>query len=262
MRLARLGVADVERWHARLRRAGAGEGSIRNQDQALRAALTLAMRWGWISSNPAAVARLGKRKSSVRGSLSSNDVRRAMEGAATFDPGTAVAPRQTPFLDALFVSRDARGLLGPGHDSADLDVSSDPPGSTLWQLLNGNGLGTSPPTPLELHSSGEVGLDLAAVESLAYQIEPGTSALLILVETRWATDLLEVVITSGGFPIVSGCLEPETMLVVGPQLATAAEAGETAEVLAAAQGVASLDALGATPEPAATVAADVIRALV
>jgi hypothetical protein len=86
--------------------------------------------------------------------------------------------------------------------------------------------------------------------------------LLILVETRWATDLLEVVITSGGFPIVSGCLEPETMLVVGPQLATAAEAGETAEVLAAAQGVASLDALGATPEPAATVAADVIRALV
>jgi integrase len=93
MRLARLGVADVERWHAGLRRAGAGEGSIRNQHQALRAALTLAVRWGWIVSNPAAVARLGQRKASVRGSLSPDEVRRAIEAAASFDPAAAVALR-------------------------------------------------------------------------------------------------------------------------------------------------------------------------
>jgi integrase len=93
LRLARLGVADVERWHSRLRRAGAGDGSIRNQHQALRAALALAMRWGWIMSNPAAVARLGKRKSSARGSLSPEEVRRALDAAGSFDPAAAVALR-------------------------------------------------------------------------------------------------------------------------------------------------------------------------
>jgi integrase len=93
MRLARLGVADVERFHDRLRRAGAGDGSVRNQHQALRAALTLAMRWGWITSNPAAVARLGSRKTAPRGSLSPDDVRRAIEAAASFDLAAAVALR-------------------------------------------------------------------------------------------------------------------------------------------------------------------------
>jgi hypothetical protein len=70
---------------------------------------------------------------------------------------------EPPVRPRSFVSRDARGMLRHGHDGADFDVT-DPPGSTLWQLLNGDDLDTSPPTPLELHSAGEVGLDLAAVE--------------------------------------------------------------------------------------------------
>jgi integrase len=74
--VARLSVADVDRWHARLRRAGAGEGSIRNQHQALRAALTQ-----------------GKRKTAPRGSLSPEVVRRVVEAAATFDPLAALALR-------------------------------------------------------------------------------------------------------------------------------------------------------------------------
>ncbi len=91
--VARLSVADVDRWHARLRRAGAGEGSIRNQHQAVRAALTQAMRWGWVTTNVATVARLGKRKTAPRGSLSPEEVRRVVEAAATFDPLAALALR-------------------------------------------------------------------------------------------------------------------------------------------------------------------------
>jgi hypothetical protein len=165
-------------------------------------------------------------------------------------------------LDALYVSRDEHGVLGREHDVEDLGFSSAPSGTTLWQLLEGNDGDTPPPASVELHTSGEVGLDLVAVESLAYQIEPGTSALLILAEAQWATELLDAVLAAGGFPIVFGCLQPETMLVVGPQLATAAEAVVAAETQTTAHGIASLDALASGPAPSSTVAADVLRALV
>ena len=48
--LARLTVGDVERWHKRLRKAGMADAGIKNQHGVLRAALSQAMRWGWVSS--------------------------------------------------------------------------------------------------------------------------------------------------------------------------------------------------------------------
>ena len=52
------------------------------------------------------------------------------------------------------------------------------------------------------------------------------------------------------------------MLVVGPPLAAAAEARASAEVIAAAHGVATLDVLATASEPTSIVVADVLRALV
>jgi uncharacterized membrane protein len=163
-------------------------------------------------------------------------------------------------LEVLYVSKDMGGKLSLDHQGADLDANS--PASTLWQLLDGNDFETPQVAALELHSCCEVGLDLTAAESLASRIEPGSSALLVLVETRWATDLLDDVITSGGFPIVFGCLEPETMLIIGPQLAATAEARTATELTAAAHGVATLESMATAPEASTTVAANVIRALV
>ena len=91
--VARLSVADVDRWHTRLRRAGVGEGSSRNQHQALRAALTQAMRWGWVMTNVATVAGLGRRKTMPRGSLSPDQVRRVLVEAAADDPAAGLALR-------------------------------------------------------------------------------------------------------------------------------------------------------------------------
>lgn len=91
--VARLTVADVDGWHARLRRAGAGEGSTRNQHQALRAALTQAMRWGWVMTNVATVAGLGRRKMDPRGSLTPDQVRRVLAEAAAHDPAAGLALR-------------------------------------------------------------------------------------------------------------------------------------------------------------------------
>ena len=56
--VARLGVADVDRWLTRMRRAGVGDAAAHNRHTALRAALHQAVVWGWITSNPAALTRV------------------------------------------------------------------------------------------------------------------------------------------------------------------------------------------------------------
>ncbi len=97
--LSRLSAVEVDRWHARLAGRGVGEGSIKNQHTVLRAAITLAVRWGWLSTNVVAVARLGRRKSEPRGTLSIEEVRRVLESATTLvtdgkmEPQAAVALR-------------------------------------------------------------------------------------------------------------------------------------------------------------------------
>lgn len=91
--LAKLSVSDVERWHRRLQTAGTGDWSIRNQHAVLRAALTQAVRWGWITMNPATIARLEKRKQSSRGALTPEEVRRVIAAATEIDLTAGVALR-------------------------------------------------------------------------------------------------------------------------------------------------------------------------
>lgn len=93
MGLARLGVADVERWHARMRRAGVGETAIRSRHSVLRAALSQAVRWEWTGSNPATSARLRSPKSAPRDALGADEVRAVLAAAATIDPMAALALR-------------------------------------------------------------------------------------------------------------------------------------------------------------------------
>ena len=91
--LARLSVSDVERWHARLRRAGVNDPAIRNQHTALRAALSQAVRWGWASSNAASLARLRSTRAEPRQAMSLEDVHAVLAAAATVDPAAEVALR-------------------------------------------------------------------------------------------------------------------------------------------------------------------------
>ncbi len=166
-------------------------------------------------------------------------------------------------LDVLFVSKDPDGTFKAHRGDADLDaVAADPAVSTLWQLL----VDASPESGFVSDGligqlrSWEVGIDLDGIERLGLLIEPGTSALLMLVQAKWATDLLDAVLESGGFPIVFGCLERETMLVVGPDLAATSAAARVAERAAARRGVAMLEVL-ATAQAAPVVATQVIVAL-
>jgi integrase len=94
MTLLRLSAVDVDRWHARLRNAGVGEGSLSNQHLVLRASVTQAMRWGWVPTNVVAQAQLGRRNQVPRGAMSDKEVHRLLVAAARLDdPGAAVALR-------------------------------------------------------------------------------------------------------------------------------------------------------------------------
>jgi len=89
----RLSVADVDRWHARLRDRGVGESSIRNQHLVLRAALSLAARWGWVTTNVAAITTLGRRKTQPRSAMTADDVRAVIAAAQERDPAAGLALR-------------------------------------------------------------------------------------------------------------------------------------------------------------------------
>ena len=91
--LARISVADVERWHLRLRSSGIGEGAIGNRHAVLRAALELAVRWEWLSVNVAAKAQLKKRKQSRREAMSPEETHAVLEAARSIGTSAELALR-------------------------------------------------------------------------------------------------------------------------------------------------------------------------
>lgn len=91
--LARLTVADVERWHRRLRTGGMADAGIKNQHGVLRAALSQAVRWGWVSTNAASLARLRSTKVQQRGVMTVDEVRAVMRAAASIDAAAELALR-------------------------------------------------------------------------------------------------------------------------------------------------------------------------
>ena len=111
IQLFRLTAVDVDRWHARLARQGTGEGSIRSQHAALRAAITLAVRWGWINTNVVAVAQLGKRKTQPRGTLTNEEVRDALAAADSLVQSHQLEPTASVALRLAAVTGARRSEL-------------------------------------------------------------------------------------------------------------------------------------------------------
>ncbi len=93
MQVARLTVAHIERWHARLRAAGVGAAAIRNRHAVVRAALDQAVRWGWLTVNVATLAKLTMPKRADRSAMSADEVRRLIESALSLDLAAGVAMR-------------------------------------------------------------------------------------------------------------------------------------------------------------------------
>lgn len=91
--VASVGVSDIDRWVTRLRLSKVGESSIRNQHSVLRAALEQAVRWEWISRNPATNAPIKRVKRAQREAMSDDDVQQVIRAAAEINEFAALAIR-------------------------------------------------------------------------------------------------------------------------------------------------------------------------
>jgi integrase len=109
--LSRLTAVDVDQWHARLGRRGLGEAGIRNRHLVLRAAMTLAVRWGWVPTNVVAVARLAKRKSQPRGTLSDDEVRAVLKSSVSLVSSNLIEPQAAVALRLAAVTGARRAEL-------------------------------------------------------------------------------------------------------------------------------------------------------
>ena len=91
--VARLDVADVDRWLTRLRRTGVGQAAIHNRLTALRAALQQAVVWGWITSNPASLCRAPSVKRAPRDGMTPEEAIAVIRAASKIDPLAGLALR-------------------------------------------------------------------------------------------------------------------------------------------------------------------------
>jgi len=88
--LRKLRVADMERWYATLGDKGLSPASIRKAHTIVRAALAQAVRWGWVPSNVAALARPPLVPKAVVATPTPAAVRRILTVARERNPELAV----------------------------------------------------------------------------------------------------------------------------------------------------------------------------
>ena len=171
--------------------------------------------------------------------------RRSAAGCRRGAGSDAAHGRRIEVLDVLLVSKDEHGALRFETDTTGIDVVLR---TRLGRRCASSSMTTIPMRPstatLELLSSREIGLDLEALENFAHYLEPDTTTLLLLLEATWAMTLRDAAVAAGGAPIVFACLEPETMLVIGPQLTLAAEARSRSRAAAVAHLVITPDRRG------------------
>jgi integrase len=88
-----ISVADVDRWHLRMHKAGTGEAQIRNLHTLLRASFGQAVRWELLPTNPVANANPQRRKKAPRGVMSIDDVALVLTAAEQVHPWAHLALR-------------------------------------------------------------------------------------------------------------------------------------------------------------------------
>jgi uncharacterized membrane protein len=125
-------------------------------------------------------------------------------------------------LDLLFVHKDAET-----GDLVALDVQGEDLGAIVGKLLGFDFEGDeSPPAPPDSEDGNAFGLSSEQIEEIAALLEPRSSAGFMLIEHVWARDLKRAIRDAGGVPIGEGFLTPETIALVGGDLAAMAEAIE------------------------------------
>lgn len=172
-------------------------------------------------------------------------------------------------IDALFVAKEDNGDL-IAVEAGDIGDEDEVLGELVGRLLGFSFEGTDEveSAVVEGGDPSVMGVTPADIERIGDDLAPGTGALVMLIEHRWAAGLRDAVASAGGRMVAQGFLTPDGLLLLGAELVAAAEAIdaiETAVELEAIATVRSLEALAAievAAEVEAAVAAHVILTLV
>jgi hypothetical protein len=173
-------------------------------------------------------------------------------------------------IDALFVAKEDNGDL-IAVEAGDVGDEDEELGALVGLLLgfsfedDGD---EGDPDVVEAGDSSLMGVTPADIERIGDDLAPGTGALVMLIEHRWAAGLRDAVLEAGGRMVAQGFLTPDGLMLLGAELAATADAIdaiETAVELEAIATVRSLEALATievAAEVEAAVAAHVILTLV
>jgi len=95
----------------------------------------------------------------------------------------------------------------------------------------------------EIIASNTYGLNVPDVHQLADQIQPGTSACVIMIEHTWAKGLKSAIQDAGGHMVAQGFLTPDALFMIGKEVTAILEAEAAIEESKAIKGAAILDAM-------------------
>jgi uncharacterized membrane protein len=139
-------------------------------------------------------------------------------------------------LDALAVQKTKDGSI-VSLGASDLTPNQRMEyGAVVGALM---GLGATG-TEEGLEAGAELGADAFAqqnfgltdedIQEIADDIPPGTTAVFVLFEHRWAMRMKEAVATAGGMVLAQGMVDPDTLMMLGEDLAAASAAADQYEM--------------------------------
>ena len=172
-------------------------------------------------------------------------------------------------IDALLVVKEDNGdLLAVEGDWGDPD--DEALGMLVGQLLgfsfDGDAVGVD--ASGEAAGSSMLGASAADIERIGDELAPGTAALFMLVEHRWASGLRDAVADAGGRVVAQGFLTPDAVLLLGAELVATVEAIDAIETAieleaeATVRVLAALETIEIAEEVQAAVVASTILTLV
>ncbi|MDM8519907.1 hypothetical protein QUF64_07655 [Anaerolineales bacterium HSG6] len=146
-------------------------------------------------------------------------------------------------LDLLFVMKDEVGNIttyknNDLNDEEELEI-----GVVISRMM---GLKESSQAEHGLEEAllaANYGITQADIVDLSNQIEPGSSAGVLMIEHTWALGLKDAIINAGGRMLSQGFLTRDAMMMIGAELQATAEAETSIEMAEAVKGAALLDAL-------------------
>jgi hypothetical protein len=172
-------------------------------------------------------------------------------------------------IDALFVAKEDNGDL-IAVEAADVGEEDEVLGELVGRLLGFSfeGGDDTDSAIVERGDSSLTGVTPADIERIGDDLAPGTGALIMLIEHRWAAGLRDAVTRAGGRLVAQGFLTPGGVMLLGAELVATAEAIdaiETAvelEAIATVRSLRALSTIEVAAEVEAAIAAHVILTLV